>query len=159
VIAIGILGAALLDGDGAHYAVEELIVNPRRCRPLRPTSCCCWWFASACFAHQLQGRIGRLFGDHDALVRQYLGLIGVVRHRAVPAAFDPRWPSAITRYGLVLPTLLLNSAGQTALVVDGEVARGQPIFRAVPLHAVSPPHWASRPPHYAAHLTADVRHA
>jgi KUP system potassium uptake protein len=35
--------------------------------------------------------------------------------------FGPR-PIRITWYGLVLPTLLLNYAGQSALVVDGEVA-------------------------------------
>ena len=36
--------------------------------------------------------------------------------------FGPQ-PIRITWYGLVLPTLLLNYAGQTAVVVDGEVVK------------------------------------
>ncbi len=42
--------------------------------------------------------------------------------------FGPQ-PIRITWYGLVLPTLLLNYAGQTAVVVDGEAAAGaNPFF-------------------------------
>ena len=39
-------------------------------------------------------------------------------------------PIRVAWYGLVLPTLLLNYAGQTAVVVDGEVA-AQSVLRAL----------------------------
>ena len=45
--------------------------------------------------------------------------------------FGPR-PIRFAWYGLVLPMLLLNYAGQTAIVVDGAPRRRQSVFRAVP---------------------------
>ena len=43
--------------------------------------------------------------------------------------FGPR-PIRVAWYGLVLPTLLLNYAGQAAIVIDGTVAAGaNPFFR------------------------------
>src|SRR5579871_1851564 len=171
VIAIGILGAALLYGDGAITpAISVLSALEGLNTPLPG-------FASyvlplsvavlvAVFSLQPQGtaRIGRLFGPIMLLwfvTIGVLGLTGIARHPAVLAALDPRYgldylfghgltgflvlggvflcatgaealyadmghfgpqPIRITWYGLVLPTLLMNYAGQVALVVDGEVA-------------------------------------
>jgi len=178
VIAIGILGAALLYGDGAITPAISVLSALEGIKTPLPA------FASyvlplsvivlvAVFALQPQGtaRIGRLFGPIMTLwfvTIGVLGLAGVARHPAVLVAFDPRYgldylfghgltgflvlggvflcatgaealyadmghfgprPIRITWYGLVLPTLLLNYAGQAAVVVDGEVAaEANPFF-------------------------------
>jgi KUP system potassium uptake protein len=178
IIAIGILGAALLYGDGAITPAISVLSALEGIKTPLPA------FAPyvlplsvvvliAVFALQPQGtaRIGRLFGPIMTLwfvTIGVLGLAGVARHPAVLAALDPRYgldylfehgltgflvlggvflcatgaealyadmghfgprPIRITWYGLVLPTLLLNYAGQVALVADGEVAaEANPFF-------------------------------
>ena len=171
VIAIGILGAALLYGDGAITpAISVLSALEGLKTPLPafapyvlPLSVV---ILIAVFGLQPQGtaRIGRLFGPVMTLwflTIGVLGLAGVARHPAVLAALDPRYgldylfghgltgllvlggvflcatgaealyadmghfgpqPIRVAWYGLVLPSLLMNYAGQTAVVVDGEVA-------------------------------------
>ena len=171
VIAIGILGAALLYGDGAITPAISVLSALEGIKAPLPA------FAPyvlplsvvvlvAVFALQPQGtaRIGRLFGPIMTLwfvTIGVLGLLGIVRHPGVLAALDPRYgldylfghgwtgflvlggvflcatgaealyadmghfgpqPIRLAWYGLVLPTLLLNYAGQAAVVVDGEVA-------------------------------------
>jgi KUP system potassium uptake protein len=178
VIAIGILGAALLYGDGAITPAISVLSALEGIKMPLPA------FAPyvlplsvvvlvAVFGLQPEGtaRIGRLFGPVMILwfvAIGVLGLTGVVRHPAVLAALDPRYgldylfghgltgflvlggvflcatgaealyadmghfgrqPIRVTWYGLVLPTLLLNYAGQTALIVDGQVAaEANPFF-------------------------------
>jgi KUP system potassium uptake protein len=178
VIAIGILGAALLYGDGAITPAISVLSALEGIKTPLPA------FAPyvlplsivvliAVFGLQPQGtaRIGRLFGPVMTLwfvTIGVLGLAGVARHPAVLAALDPRYgleylfghgltgflvlggvflcatgaealyadmghfgvqPIRITWYGLVLPALLLNYAGQAALVVDGGVAaEANPFF-------------------------------
>jgi KUP system potassium uptake protein len=171
VIAIGILGAALLYGDGAITpaisvlsALEGLKQPAPALAPyVVPLSAL---VLVALFALQPQGtsRIGQLFGP--IMIVWFvsigaLGVLGIVRHPTVVAALDPRYgldylfghgltgfmvlgvvflcatgaealyadmghfgaqPIRIAWYGLVLPTLLLNYAGQAALAIEGGVA-------------------------------------
>jgi KUP system potassium uptake protein len=178
VIAIGILGAALLYGDGAITPAISVLSALEGIKAPLPA------FESyvlplsvvvlvALFALQPQGtaRIGRRFGPIMTLWFLSIGLLGIfgiLRHPSVLAALDPRYgleylfghgwtgflvlggvflcatgaealyadmghfgpqPIRVAWYTLVLPTLLLNYAGQAAVVVDGEVpAGGNPFF-------------------------------
>jgi KUP system potassium uptake protein len=193
VISIGILGAALLYGDGAITpaisvlsALEGLKAPMPDFAPyVLPLSVLVLF---AVFSLQPQGtaRIGALFGPIMTLwfvSIGLLGLFGVLRHPDVLAALDPRYgigylfghgwtgflvlggvflcatgaealyadmghfgpqPIRLAWYGLVLPTLLLNYAGQTAVLVEGEVAADAnpffilcPPFLQVPLVALA----------------------
>ena len=178
VIAIEVLGAALLYGDGAITpaisvlsALEGLRLPVPEIEPyIVPLSAL---VLVGLFALQSQGsgRIGKLFGPIMTawfVVIGLLGLGGIVRHPGVLVALDPRHgfdyllghgftgflvlgavflcatgaealyadmghfgprPIRFAWYGLVLPTLVLNYAGQTAIVVDGAVAAGtNPFF-------------------------------
>jgi KUP system potassium uptake protein len=182
VISIGILGAALLYGDGAITpaisvlsALEGIKAPVPEFAPyVLPLSVV---ILIAVFALQPQGsgRIGKLFGPVMTvwfLTIGVLGLSGVLRHPGVLAALDPRYglaylfghgmtgflvlggvflcatgaealyadmghfgprPIRFAWYGLVLPTLLLNYAGQAAIVVDGGLeAGGNPFFLLCP---------------------------
>jgi KUP system potassium uptake protein len=182
VIAIGILGAALLYGDGAITPAISVLSALEGIKAPMPA------FAPyvvplavvvlvLLFALQPQGtaRIGRLFGPIMVLWFVTIGMLGVsgiVRHPGVLAACDPRYglgyllghgltgflvlggvflcatgaealyadmghfgrrPIALAWYGLVLPALLLNYAGQTAVVVGGTVtANDNPFFALCP---------------------------
>jgi KUP system potassium uptake protein len=182
VIAIGILGAALLYGDGAITPAISVLSALEGIKAPVPA------FAPyvlplsvvvlvAVFGLQPQGtaRIGRLFGPIMTLwfvTIGVLGLLGIMRHPGVLAALDPRYgfdylfghgltgflvlggvflcatgaealyadmghfgrqPIRIAWYGLVLPTLVLNYAGQAAVVVDGAVpGDGNPFFALCP---------------------------
>jgi KUP system potassium uptake protein len=178
VIALGILGAALLYGDGAITpaisvlsALEGIKTPVPGFAPyVLPLSI---FVLIALFGLQPQGtaRIGRLFGPIMTLwflTIGLLGLYGIVRHPGVLVALDPRYglgylfghgltgflvlggvflcatgaealyadmghfgpqPIRLAWYGLVLPTLLLNYAGQTAVVVErGLPDDGNPFF-------------------------------
>jgi KUP system potassium uptake protein len=182
IIAIGLLGAALLYGDGAITpaisvlsALEGLrIPAPEIASYIVPLSAV---ILVGLFALQSQGsgRIGRLFGPIMAVWFVTIGLLGIggiVVHPGVLAALDPRYgigylfghgatgfavlgavflcatgaealyadmghfgprPIRTAWYGFVLPALLLNYAGQTALVFDGVVAPGtNPFFTLCP---------------------------
>ncbi|ULO24549.1 potassium transporter Kup [Methylocystis sp. SB2] len=167
VIAIGMLGAALLFGDGAITpaisvlsALEGLKTPAPAIAPyVAPLSVV---VLIGLFSLQSQGtaRISKLFGPVMTLwflVIGALGLGGVVKHPEVLWALNPtiglyylathgmagflllgavflcatgaealyadmghfgRGPIRLAWYGLVLPALLLNYAGQTALLVD-----------------------------------------
>jgi KUP system potassium uptake protein len=182
VIALGILGAALLYGDGAITpaisvlsALEGLKMPVPALAPYVLTLSIA--VLVGVFALQPLGtaRIGKLFGPIMTIwfvTIGVLGLYGILRHPGVLAALDPRHgifylfghgmngflvlggvflcatgaealyadmghfgarPIRLTWYGLVLPMLLLNYAGQTALLVDGAVpADGNPFFELCP---------------------------
>ncbi len=178
VIAIGVLGAALLYGDGAITpaisvlsALEGLKLPIPAITPyVVPLSVA---VLLAVFALQPLGsaRIGKLFGPIMTVwfvTIGVLGIGGVISHPGVLVALDPRYgfaylfthgftgflvlgavflcatgaealyadmghfgpqPIRLGWYGLVLPTLLLNYAGQTAVVVEGAVPAGaNPFF-------------------------------
>jgi KUP system potassium uptake protein len=182
VIALGILGAALLYGDGAITpaisvlsALEGLKTPVPALDPyVLPLSIA---VLIGVFALQPLGtaQIGRLFGPVMTIwfvTIGVLGLSGILRHPGVLVALDPRYgidylfghgltgflvlggvflcatgaealyadmghfgprPIRLTWYGLVLPTLLLNYAGQTALLVEGAVPPdGNPFFELCP---------------------------
>jgi KUP system potassium uptake protein len=183
VIAIGVLGAALLYGDGAITpaisvlsALEGLKLPAPAIAPyVVPLSVA---VLVALFALQPQGsaRIGKLFGPIMTvwfIVIGILGLGGVLSHPGVLVALDPRYgfgylfshgftgflvlgavflcatgaealyadmghfgpgPIRFAWYGLVLPMLLLNYAGQAATVVEGAVAAdANPFFVLCPV--------------------------
>lgn len=182
VIAIGMLGAALLFGDGAITpaisvlsALEGLKTPVPSIAPyVAPLSVL---VLIGLFSFQSQGtaRISRLFGPVMTLwflVIGALGLVGVAKHPEVFLALNPavgldylaahgmagflllgavflcatgaealyadmghfgRRPIRLAWYGLVLPALLLNYAGQTALLVDRPVsASANPFFDLCP---------------------------
>jgi KUP system potassium uptake protein len=182
IISIGILGAALLYGDGAITpaisvlsALEGIKAPVPEFAPyVLPLSV---FVLIGVFGLQPlgSGRIGRLFGPIMTLWFVTIGVLGVhgiLRHPGVLAALDPRYglgylfthgmtgflvlggvflcatgaealyadmghfgprPIRVAWYGLVLPTLLLNYAGQAAIVVDGQVPAGSnPFFQLCP---------------------------
>ncbi|MBV8698727.1 MAG: potassium transporter Kup [Bradyrhizobium sp.] len=182
LIALGIIGAAMLYGDGAITPAISVLSALEGLKDPLPS------FAPyvlplsvvvlvAVFAIQPQGtaRIGALFGPIMTVwfvTIGVLGIAGIVRHPSVLAALDPRVglaylfghgftgflvlggvflcatgaealyadmghfgarPIRLTWYGLVLPTLVLNYAGQTAALVGDEVAAGSnPFFTLCP---------------------------
>jgi KUP system potassium uptake protein len=182
VIALGILGAALLYGDGAITpaisvlsALEGIKTPLPAFAPYVLPLSIFVLIALFCLQPQGTGRIGRLFGPIMTLwfvTIGALGLLGIIRHPGVLAALDPRYglhylfghgltgflvlggvflcatgaealyadmghfgpqPIRLAWYGLVLPTLLLNYAGQAAVAVDGGVAEeANPFFMLCP---------------------------
>jgi KUP system potassium uptake protein len=187
IIAIGLLGAALIYGDGAITpaisvlsALEGLEIATPAFHPyILPTSVA---VLVALFAIQPQGtaRIGRAFGPVMALwflVIALLGLGGIWRHPAVLAALDPRCGIAYLLSGgvtgflvlggvflcvtgaealyadmghfgakpirlswsvVVFPSLVLNYAGQAALVLEGGPSSGNIFYRLCPSSALVP---------------------
>jgi KUP system potassium uptake protein len=182
VIAIGVLGAALLYGDGAITpaisvlsALEGLKIPAPQIAPyIVPMSAL---VLVGLFALQSQGseRIGKLFGPIMTIWFVTIGLLGlggILSHPGVLVALDPRYgfsylfghgftgflvlgavflcatgaealyadmghfgprPIRFAWYGLVLPTLVLNYAGQTAVVVAGGANTGaNPFFTLCP---------------------------
>jgi KUP system potassium uptake protein len=178
LIAIGILGAALLYGDGAITpAISVLSALEGLKLPLPAVGPYILPLAVlillALFVLQRKGTamIGRLFGPIMVLWFLTIGMLGahaVLEHPAVLRALDPRQglhylathgfkgftvlgavflsatgaealyadmghfgarPIRLSWYGIVLPMLLLNYAGQTALVAAGAVpADANPFF-------------------------------
>jgi KUP system potassium uptake protein len=182
VISLGIIGAAMLYGDGAITPAISVLSALEGIKDPLPS------FAPyvlplsvvvllALFALQPLGtaRIGALFGPVMAIwfvTIGILGIAGIADHPGVLAALDPRVglsylfghgftgflvlggvflcatgaealyadmghfgakPIRLSWYGLVLPTLVLNYAGQTAVLVGGEVANGSnPFFTLCP---------------------------
>ena len=182
IIALGIIGAALLYGDGAITPAISVLSALEGLKDPLPS------FAPyvlplsvlvliAVFALQPQGtaRIGALFGPIMTIWFISIGLLGlggIIDHPSVLAALDPRYglsylfghgftgflvlggvflcatgaealyadmghfgarPIRLTWYGLVLPTLVLNYAGQTAILVEGKTASGSnPFFLLCP---------------------------
>jgi KUP system potassium uptake protein len=182
VVALGIVGAAMLYGDGAITpAISVLSALEGLKDPLPsfgpyvlPLSVA---VLVAVFALQPQGteRIGALFGPIMIiwfLTIGVLGVAGIIRQPGVLVALDPRYglsylfghgftgflvlggvflcatgaealyadmghfgarPIRLTWYGLVLPTLLLNYAGQTAVLVGGGAeAASNPFYALCP---------------------------
>src|SRR5271169_99197 len=182
VITIGLLGAALLYGDGAITPAISVLSALEGLKMPVPAIAPYIVMLSALvlvglFALQPLGseRIGKLFGPIMTfwfITIGLLGLSGIMSHPSVLMAFDPRYgfnyllghgftgfltlgavflcatgaealyadmghfgprPIRFAWYGLVLPTLALNYAGQTAVVVDGAVGTGgNPFFTLCP---------------------------
>ena len=182
VIAIGVLGAALLYGDGAITpaisvlsALEGLEIPAPQIAPYIVGLSAL--VLVGLFALQSQGseRIGKLFGPIMTIWFVTIGLLelgGILSHPGVLVALDPRYgfsylfghgftgflvlgavflcatgaealyadmghfgprPIRFAWYGLVLPTLVLNYAGQTAIVVGGAAGAGaNPFFTLCP---------------------------
>jgi KUP system potassium uptake protein len=182
IISVGILGAALLYGDGAITpaisvlsALEGLKGPVPKIEPYIVTMAVV--ILVALFALQSQGsaRIGKLFGPVMVIWFAAIGLLGVMgiaRYPGVLYALDPRHgliylfthgfsgflvlgavflcatgaealyadmghfglkPIRSAWYGFVLPMLLLNYAGQSALVLHGDVeSGGNPFFALCP---------------------------
>jgi len=173
IIGAGILGAALLYGDGAITpaisvlsALEGLKTAAPAIAPWIVTMAVVILVALFALQPQGSGRIGRLFGPIMTawfVVIGMLGIVALIRHPGVLAALDPRYgaslllthgwsgfmvlgavflcatgaealyadmghfgpqPIRVSWYGLVLPTLLLNYAGQTSMIIDGAVPAG-----------------------------------
>ncbi|UFZ08594.1 potassium transporter Kup [Bradyrhizobium ontarionense] len=182
VIAIGLIGAALLYGDGAITPAISVLSALEGLKTPLPQITPYIVMLSAIilvglFVLQAQGtdRIGRLFGPVMIVwfvIIGALGLSGILRHPTVLAALDPRYglvylfghgmtgflvlgavflcatgaealyadmghfgarPIRFAWYGLVLPCLILNYAGQTAVVVDGALGQeANPFFALCP---------------------------
>jgi KUP system potassium uptake protein len=178
VVAIGILGAALLYGDGAITpaisvlsALEGIKTPLPEFAPYVLPISILVLVALFCLQPKGTARIGRLFGPIMTLwfvTIGALGLVGIMRHPGALAAVDPRYgleylfghgltgflvlggvflcatgaealyadmghfgtqPIRVAWYGLVLPALLVNYAGQAAVLVDGALAEGaNPFF-------------------------------
>jgi KUP system potassium uptake protein len=178
LIMMGILGAALLYGDGAITpaisvlsALEGLKEPIPAVTPYILPLAVLVLLGLFLLQHKGTGAIGRLFGPVMVVwfvTIGILGLIGVLAHPQILLAVDPRHglhylathgyvgftvlgavflsatgaealyadmghfgakPIRLSWYGLVLPMLLLNYAGQAALVVVGAVpVGGNPFF-------------------------------
>jgi len=181
IVAVGLFGAALIYGDGAITpaisvlsALEGLnIATPALQSYVLPAAV---GILVALFAIQPLGtsRIGKAFGPIMGLwflSIAVLGILGIVRHPAVFAAFNPviglrylfsdgyasflvlggvflcvtgaealyadmghfgRRPIRLAWSGIVLPSLILNYAGQSAIVLDGAPATGNIFYRLCP---------------------------
>ncbi len=181
IVAVGLMGAALIYGDGAITpaisvlsAFEGLeIVTPDVAPYVLPISVV---VLIALFAVQPKGtaRIGRAFGPVMLLwflVIGALGIAGLVRHPSVLAALDPRLgvaflfsgngagflilggvflcvtgaealyadmghfgarPIRLAWWVIVFPCLILNYAGQTAIMLEGAPISDNVFFRLCP---------------------------
>jgi KUP system potassium uptake protein len=181
IVAVGLFGAALIYGDGAITpaisvlsALEGLnIATPALKTYVLPAAVA---ILVALFAIQPLGtsRIGKAFGPVMGLwflSIAVLGILGIVRHPAVFAAFNPliglrylfsngyasflvlggvflcvtgaealyadmghfgRRPIRLAWSGIVLPSLILNYAGQSAIVLASAPATGNIFYRLCP---------------------------
>jgi KUP system potassium uptake protein len=182
IIAAGILGAALLYGDGAITPAISVLSALEGLKTAAPAIAP--WTVTlavivllALFALQPQGsaRIGKLFGPIMTfwfVTIAVLGFIGLLRHPGVLAALDPRYgasllfthgshgflvlgavflcatgaealyadmghfgpqPIRVSWYSMVLPALVLNYAGQTAIILEQPLPEGaNPFYELCP---------------------------
>jgi KUP system potassium uptake protein len=185
--AMGLLGAALIYGDGVITpaisvlsAVEGVNVVTSAFKPfVMPTAVV---ILLCLFAAQRFGteKIGHAFGPVMLLwfiVIATLGIISITHHPGVLAALDPRYgirfmasagstgfmvlggvflcitggealyadmghfgkgPIRCSWYGIVLPSLLLSYAGQTAFLLDKTTVTGNPFFQIAPAWSIYP---------------------
>jgi KUP system potassium uptake protein len=185
--AMGLLGAALIYGDGVITpaisvlsALEGVNVVTATFKPfVMPMAVV---ILLCLFAAQRFGteKIGRAFGPVMLLwffVIAMLGVVSIARHPGVVAALDPRYairfmvhagssgllvlggvflcitggealyadmghfgkgPIRRAWYCIVLPSLLLSYAGQTAFLIDQKSVTGNPFFQIAP-------HWSIYP--------------
>ncbi|MGC1523519.1 MAG: KUP/HAK/KT family potassium transporter, partial [Steroidobacteraceae bacterium] len=185
--AMGLLGAALIYGDGVITpaisvlsAIEGVNVVTPAFKPfVMPMAVA---ILLGLFAAQRFGteRIGRAFGPVMLLwfiVIAALGLAAIAHHPGVVVALDPRYairfmvhargegllvlggvflcitggealyadmghfgkgPIRRSWYGVVLPSLLLSYAGQTAFLIDKGTVKGNPFFQMAPSWSIYP---------------------
>jgi KUP system potassium uptake protein len=181
IVVVGLLGAALIYGDGAITpaisvlsALEGLQIATTAVTPyLLPAAVV---ILLGLFAVQPLGTasIGRVFGPVMTLwfvVIGVMGIWGIAQHPSVLVALDPRYafealfgggaagfvvlggvflcvtgaealyadmghvgarPIRLAWYGLVMPALVLNYAGQAAIMLGGADASGNIFFRLCP---------------------------
>ncbi|HXI47750.1 MAG TPA: KUP/HAK/KT family potassium transporter [Steroidobacteraceae bacterium] len=184
---MGLLGAALIYGDGAITpaisvlsALEGVNVVTDTFKPfIMPMAVV---ILLCLFSAQRFGteKIGRAFGPVMLLWFLVIALIGgasILKHPGVIAAVDPRHainfltaegrsgflvlggvflcitggealyadmghfgrgPIRRSWYGIVLPSLLLSYAGQTAFLLDKETVAGNPFFQIAPAWSIYP---------------------
>jgi KUP system potassium uptake protein len=185
--AMGLLGAALLYGDGAITpaisvlsALEGLNIATSSIRPFIVPAAMCILFALF-FVQQYGTRfIGLALGPVMLMwfaVIAVLGVMGIARHPSVLAAISPiyvvrffavtgwrgflalggvflcvtggealyadighfgRRPIRIAWYGLVLPSLVINYAGQTGNLLANPAAHDHPFFQLGPSWSIYP---------------------
>jgi KUP system potassium uptake protein len=185
--AMGLLGAALIYGDGVITpaisvlsAIEGVNVVAPAFKPfVMPIAVV---ILLCLFAAQRFGteKIGHAFGPVMLLwffVIAALGLMSIARHPGVVAALDPQYairflvhsgnegalvlggvflcitggealyadmghfgkrPIRLSWYGIVLPSLLLSYAGQTAFLIDKGTVTGNPFFQMAPSWSIYP---------------------
>jgi KUP system potassium uptake protein len=185
--AMGLLGAALIYGDGVITpaisvlsAIEGVNVVAPAFKPfVMPIAVV---ILLCLFAAQRFGteKIGHAFGPVMLLwflVIAALGLMSIARHPGVVAALDPLYavrflvhsgsegalvlggvflcitggealyadmghfgkrPIRLSWYGIVLPSLLLSYAGQTAFLIDKGTVTGNPFFEMAPSWSIYP---------------------
>ncbi|MEP6546600.1 MAG: KUP/HAK/KT family potassium transporter [Gammaproteobacteria bacterium] len=185
--AMGLLGAALLYGDGVITpaisvlsALEGINVVTASFKPfVMPMAVV---ILLCLFAAQRFGteKIGRAFGPVMLLwfmVIAILGALSIARHPGVIVAIDPRYavqfmmhsggagflvlggvflcitggealyadmghfgrgPIRCSWYAIVLPSLLLSYAGQTAFLIDEGSVAGNPFFQIAPTWSIYP---------------------
>jgi KUP system potassium uptake protein len=182
LLVVGLVGAALLYGDGAITpaisvlsALEGLKTAAPAIAPWVVTLAVVILVALFCLQPQGSARIGKLFGPIMTLwfvVIAMLGLVGMARHPDVLWALDPRYaasllfthgfsgflvlgavflcatgaealyadmghfgprPIRVSWYCLVLPALVLNYAGQTAIILERPLPAGaNPFYELCP---------------------------
>ena len=185
--AMGLLGAALIYGDGVITpaisvlsALEGVNVVTTTFKPfVMPAAVV---ILLCLFAAQRFGteKIGRAFGPVMMvwfIVIAMLGVVSIARHPGVVAALDPRYavrylahegstgflvlggvflcitggealyadmghfgkgPIRSSWYAVVLPSLLLSYAGQTAFLLDKGMVAGNPFFQIAPSWSIYP---------------------
>ncbi len=185
--AMGLLGAALIYGDGVITpaisvlsALEGVNVVTTTFKPfVMPAAVV---ILLCLFAAQRFGteKIGRAFGPVMMvwfIVIAMLGVVSIARHPGVAAALDPRYavrylahegstgflvlggvflcitggealyadmghfgkgPIRSSWYAVVLPSLLLSYAGQTAFLLDKGMVAGNPFFQIAPSWSIYP---------------------
>ncbi len=187
VVAIGLIGAALIYGDGAITpaisvlsALEGVNMATPALAPYVVPAAVAILFAL--FAIQSQGtqKIGRAFGPVMLLwfvAIAVMGVRGILYHPGVLAALDPRYglsylfghgwdgflvlggvflcvtgaealyadmghfgrgPIRLSWFAIVFPSLMLNYAGQAALVLDGAPTDGNIFYRLCPDYLMLP---------------------
>jgi KUP system potassium uptake protein len=181
IVAVGLLGAALIYGDGAITpaisvlsALEGLNIVAPSFQPFVVPSAVVILLALFAFQPQGTARIGRAFGPIMVawfVVLAVMGLRGIAQYPAVLEALDPRrglmflWsggragffvlggvflcvtgaealyadmghfgakPIRLAWHGLVFPSLVINYAGQTALVIAGGPTADNIFYRLCP---------------------------
>jgi KUP system potassium uptake protein len=187
IVAVGLLGAALIYGDGAITpaisvlsALEGLnIITPSFSPYVLPLSVS---ILIALFAIQYKGtaKIGKIFGPVMGLwflTLAILGLWGIIQHPSVLKALNPYYglvylfshgfkgflvlggvflcvtgaealyadmghfgakPIRVAWLGLVFPSLILNYAGQAALVLEGVPLSDNIFYRLCPSNCIIP---------------------
>jgi KUP system potassium uptake protein len=187
LVVMGLLGAALIYGDGVITpaisvlsALEGVNVVTSTLKPFVMPGAVAILMGLFLVQRLGTASIGRAFGPIMLawfLVIAALGLSGIVRHPIVLSAINPMYaanflvrhwgvgpmvlggvflcitggealyadmghfgprPIRVSWYAIVLPSLLLNYAGQTGLLIEKGVIQGNPFFELAPNWSIYP---------------------